>query len=175
MRNRWSFFLLVPLSACGSAPSASSSAAEPAALSPAERATSPDRDEPRPEGIRELASGRGTLVISEVEASRFYQVHGFFAPDGYYTLTPAEAAAAIDALDPAVAALPGNVDDASGYYRHVLGVVVEGRRSAFVAGFCRADEWREPVSVEDGGECYFEGHFDLDAGSFRDLRFHGEA
>ena len=72
--------------------------------------------------------------------------------------------------------MPHGMDDASGYYRHLLGVVVEGRRSVFVAGFCRArDDWREPVSVEDGGTCYFEGYFDLETGAYRDLRVHGAA
>ena len=70
--------------------------------------------------------------------------------------------------------------DADRYYRHLVGVERAGRRQLFVFGFCDGSvrpgpRWTEPFSIDDGGDCYFEGFYDLDENAFRDLAFHGEA
>lgn len=127
----------------------------------------------------EVAGGRGTLLVSAADAPRYFGGHGHFAPDGYFQPSAADYRAALASLDGAVAGLGhARVTDASGYYRHLLGVTRQGRRQVFVAGYCDAPAevaWTEPRAVADGGDCYFEGFFDLARGAYVDLRFHGEA
>ncbi|HJL06203.1 MAG TPA: hypothetical protein RMH85_20680 [Polyangiaceae bacterium LLY-WYZ-15_(1-7)] len=176
------FLLTAALVACGG----SNPAPEAQATAPAEpTATDPTATEPapaEPAATRTLEGGLGTLAVAAVDAPRFFGAHGHFEPDGFFTPTDAELEATLRALGPALAALPraAGPADADRYYRHLVGVERAGRRQLFVFGFCDGSvrpgpRWTEPFSIDDGGDCYFEGFYDLDENAFRDLAFHGEA
>lgn len=129
-------------------------------------------------GRRELARGLGVLVLPRGEAAEYYDVHGNEAADGFFTPSDADVQAALGALAPALAALPraDGPADFDDYHAHVIGVVRGGQRLLFVFGFRHAqDDWTAPFAVDDGGDTYFEGAFDLASSAFVELGFHGEA
>ena len=68
----------------------------------------------------------------------------------------------------------------AGHKRQYAGVVVEGRRLVLANFFCDAyddgDDWlRYPVTVLDGGDCFFSLTYDVARGSYDDLMINGEA
>jgi hypothetical protein len=70
---------------------------------------------------------------------------------------------------------------APGYKRQYLGITRQGRRVIHANLFCqvpgsRVSDWHTvAVVVEDGGDCYFSIEYDVQRGTFRDLRVNGEA
>jgi hypothetical protein len=67
----------------------------------------------------------------------------------------------------------------SEYKRQYAGMVENGRRKILVNFFCnsaRIKDWKlHPVVVEDGGDCFFQIKYDVEAGTFSDLYVNGEA
>jgi hypothetical protein len=64
------------------------------------------------------------------------------------------------------------------YKRQYVGLVKRGRHVIWGNFFCdtpRADWRHEPVSVDDGGDCYFQVEYDVDTGRFSELLVNGEA
>ena len=63
------------------------------------------------------------------------------------------------------------------YWRQYVGIVAGGKRKLYVNAFCHAfGDWqRNPVVVDDGGDCYFQAVFDLDAGTWSHIGVNGEA
>ena len=67
------------------------------------------------------------------------------------------------------------------YKRQFVGVQSEGakgRRTVFANFFCNdwGRNWRtEPISVDDGGDCYFTVEYDVGKGTFSNLSINGEA
>jgi hypothetical protein len=65
------------------------------------------------------------------------------------------------------------------YKRQYAGVVENGRRKIYANFFCngaKITDWKmRPVVVEDGGDCFFQIKYDVDAGTFSDLYINGQA
>ena len=62
--------------------------------------------------------------------------------------------------------------------RQYVGLMKNNRRVIFVNFFCTAYDidWKTTVvAVEDGGDCFFTGVYDIDRAAFYDLRINGEA
>jgi hypothetical protein len=119
-------------------------------------------------------------------ASRGPEFSGWMSkpPQGYWTPTRAEmarleqglAAYLRQAAPPHAGDLVERLSGASGQF---IGVVSAGRRVVFGSFFCRAPEGIDlqsgPVFVADGGACYFQLSYDVEADRFYDLRVNGEA
>jgi hypothetical protein len=65
------------------------------------------------------------------------------------------------------------------YKRQYAGIVEGGRRKIYANFFCNSakiTDWKtRPVAVEDGGDCFFQIKYDVDAATFSDLYINGEA
>ena len=65
------------------------------------------------------------------------------------------------------------------YKRQYAGIVEGGRRKIYANFFCNSakiTDWKiRPVAVEDGGDCFFQIKYDIEAGTFSDLYINGEA
>jgi hypothetical protein len=64
------------------------------------------------------------------------------------------------------------------YKRQYVGITRNGRRVIFANFFCNAFDvdWKtKPVSVSDGGDCYFTVLYDPGPAAFSDLQINGEA
>ena len=65
------------------------------------------------------------------------------------------------------------------YRRQYAGIVENGRRKIYANFFCngaKITDWKtRPVAVEDGGDCFFQIKYDVDAGTFSDLYINGQA
>ena len=65
------------------------------------------------------------------------------------------------------------------YRRQYAGVVENGRRKIYANFFCNTaqiKDWKtRPVAVEDGGDCFFQIKYDVEAGTFSNLYINGEA
>jgi hypothetical protein len=68
---------------------------------------------------------------------------------------------------------------APGYKRQYVGVRRRGRAVIYANFFCEASpnvDWhREPVDVDDGGDCYFQVEYDVTTGRFDNLAVNGGA
>ena len=66
----------------------------------------------------------------------------------------------------------------SDYKRQYVGVIINDKRVIYGNFFCTETgvDWREEwVFVMDGGDCFFQLEFDVENGTFIDLRVNGEA
>lgn len=65
------------------------------------------------------------------------------------------------------------------YRRQYAGIVENGRRKIYANFFCKTaqiTDWKmNPVAVEDGGDCFFQIKYDMDAGTFSNLYINGDA
>jgi hypothetical protein len=65
------------------------------------------------------------------------------------------------------------------YKRQYVGLLKDGHRVVWANFFCDVDShtsWRKsPVDVDDGGDCYFQVEYDLDADTLSNLAVNGEA
>ncbi|MGB7923877.1 MAG: hypothetical protein WCF57_11590, partial [Pyrinomonadaceae bacterium] len=65
------------------------------------------------------------------------------------------------------------------YKRQYAGIVENDRRKIYANFFCigaKIMDWKmRPVAVEDGGDCFFQIKYDVEAGTFSDLYINGEA
>ncbi|HEX8649328.1 MAG TPA: hypothetical protein VF708_00690 [Pyrinomonadaceae bacterium] len=65
------------------------------------------------------------------------------------------------------------------YRRQYAGLVENGRKKIYANFFCKTaqiTDWKmNPVVVEDGGDCFFQIKFDIEAGTFSDLYINGNA
>jgi hypothetical protein len=67
---------------------------------------------------------------------------------------------------------------APSYKRQYVGIRRKGRRVIYANFFCAGseDSWRtRPVSVDDGGDCYFQVEYDVDRRTFSELSINGDA
>jgi hypothetical protein len=67
---------------------------------------------------------------------------------------------------------------APGYKRQYVGIRRRGRKVIYANFFCEAPsyDWhREPVDVDDGGDCYFQVEYDVDGGRFDNIAVNGGA
>ena len=67
---------------------------------------------------------------------------------------------------------------APGYKRQYVGVRRKGRAVIYANFFCEAPKYdwhREPVDVDDGGDCYFQVEYDVAAARFDNLAVNGGA
>ena len=67
---------------------------------------------------------------------------------------------------------------APSYKRQFVGIRPKGRRVIYANFFCEGSEdyWRtRPVSVDDGGDCYFQVEYDVDKRTFSELQINGDA
>jgi hypothetical protein len=68
---------------------------------------------------------------------------------------------------------------ATRYFRQYIGVAGPRGRAVWIHGFCdwlpQAELRARPQTVDDGGTCFFEARYDLDAHRLVDFQFHGEA
>jgi hypothetical protein len=69
-----------------------------------------------------------------------------------------------------------------GYKRQYAGVLLDGRRVIYVNFVCNAvvaegrmDWQRQPILVEDGGDCFFQLRYDAELDAYTDLSVNGEA
>lgn len=64
------------------------------------------------------------------------------------------------------------------YKRQYVGLMRKGRKVIFANFFCDAFDldWKtRPVSVEDGGDCFFNVVYDSGSATFSDLQINGDA
>src|SRR5918912_447727 len=65
------------------------------------------------------------------------------------------------------------------YRRQYAGVVENGHKKIYANFFCKTaqiTDWKmNPVAVKDGGDCFFQIKFDVDAGTFSNLYINGNA
>ena len=120
------------------------------------------------------------VVISAADAPRFYQGATGSKVEGW---SPDEAE--VRALE---RKLPGFLKDSApkrsadlhekvrNYRRQYLGVVKEGTKLVYINAFCRAEAtWdKDIVSVDDGGDCYFQVYWNPATGAFSELSVNGE-
>jgi hypothetical protein len=67
---------------------------------------------------------------------------------------------------------------APGYKRQYVGIVRRGHRRVYANFFCEAPtyDWhRDPVDVDDGGDCYFQVEYDVATGRFDNIAVNGGA
>ena len=65
------------------------------------------------------------------------------------------------------------------YRRQYAGIVENGRKKIYANFFCKTaqiTDWKmNPVAVEDGGDCFFQIKFDVEAGTFSNLYINGNS
>jgi hypothetical protein len=64
------------------------------------------------------------------------------------------------------------------YKRQYVGITRNGRKVIFANFFCHAFDmdWKaKPVTVDDGGDCFFNVTYDPDSATFSDLQINGDA
>jgi hypothetical protein len=65
------------------------------------------------------------------------------------------------------------------YRRQYAGIIENGHKKIYANFFCKtaqiADWKTNPVAVEDGGDCFFQIKFDVEAGTFSNLYINGNA
>lgn len=64
------------------------------------------------------------------------------------------------------------------YKRQYVGLIEDGRKVIYANFFCTAFEkdWMSsPIAVEDGGDCFFQIKYEIEARRYRDLYINGEA
>jgi hypothetical protein len=65
------------------------------------------------------------------------------------------------------------------YRRQYAGIVENGRKKIYANFFCKTaqiTDWKiNPVAVEDGGDCFFQIKYDVEAGTFSSLYINGNA
>jgi hypothetical protein len=64
------------------------------------------------------------------------------------------------------------------YKRQYWGILKNEKKAIFANFFCNAlhyDWTNQEVVVDDGGDCYFQIHYDVETGTFFDLRVNGNA
>ena len=174
------------VSACGESrgPAHSRSPSAPIPAEPEPSSLEPHQVEPQPSGPATSATSIGDLgtrrlIIPAGDAARFYEASaGIGAAESYFTPTVAD----IDAMTArlrAQLASPGPqpiTRPFDAFHFHHIGVVRGGRRLIFTNAFCNTygDRWlREPISVDDGGDCYFDLKYDIETGSLLELHVNG--
>jgi len=119
------------------------------------------------------------VVVPAAEGTRFFHA---LTGESVEAWTPAQSD--VEALE---AALPGFLQSTphhgrpdlatrvATYRRQYVGVVQGGRRLIYVNAFCdRPERWeREPVGVDDGGDCYFQVFWAPEPGAFERLMVNG--
>jgi hypothetical protein len=105
---------------------------------------------------------------------------------GYWTPGEEEIIALEEGLEPYLREEAGDTyprlsEELSSYKRQYFGIVNEGEREILGFFFCDADydsfdDWQdELVAVMDGGDCFFQLHYNVETDSFHNLSVHGEA
>ena len=188
---------LVPVGACGAGEpradatrSAAGSSGEGASATPSPAATTTGAGSrtaaasATPRLVRVGSGDREGVLFAGDRARELLAAHGLSA-DATWDPDPATLATLEDALPAWIGTAAGStsgpriVSRWSSYRRQYAGFVRGGRRAIFASYFCgRADEpgWRsEPISVDDGGDCYFLVSYDPVTRTFFDLSVNGEA
>lgn len=73
---------------------------------------------------------------------------------------------------------PPEGEQLAAYQRQFIGIEHDGSRIIYGNYFCRnmGIDWRDViVSVEDGGDCYFQVKYDVDSGMFTMLMVNGQS
>jgi hypothetical protein len=110
---------------------------------------------------------------------------GFFKTiDGYWTPSRDDVLAFEERLGPYLQGAappqtdPSPLSDLDKYRRQYIGILVDGQRVIFANFFCDGydTDWQHKIVYPiDGGSCYFDVKYDVQAGEFYDLSIHGEA
>jgi hypothetical protein len=136
----------------------------------------------RPTGQR-TAKG---VIFPAVQIEEFSQRSSFFnLPGPYWTPTVADVAQLEDKLEvylrnsgvPRADVVLADLDSSK---RQYLGYGAAGRRMVFINGLCAAaahdPAWQTRlVVVLDGGPCFYQAHYDVQAATFVQLSISGEA
>lgn len=158
----------------GSAASSSTGGSAPASSAPSSSATAANSryvKAPEYEGVvftswERLPSGEGSIGRDKIEGA-------WAVDDNAVARAEAALAPALEKVEPARDVVP----KLAKYKRQYFGFIVGGKRRVYVNAFCIAPPtWREQVvAVDDGGSCYFQAIFDMDAGAYVDIRVNGVA
>lgn len=137
--------------------------------------------EPQEETSIVKLSGAGYegVVVPAAEGTRFFHA---LTGESVEAWTPAQSD--VEALEAALPAFlqstphhgrPDLATRVATYRRQYVGVVQGGRRLIYVNAFCdRPERWeREPVGVDDGGDCYFQVFWAPAPGTFERLTVNG--
>ena len=116
------------------------------------------------------------VIVPEARARGFYwgdhgKTQGYFSPTVEQVLVVAKAL-----RERSWTQYPGIGKRLHVYRYHVVGLVMDGRRVLFLNGFCdaRGDWYRKTVSIDDGGDCYFQLSFDPSTNAELKLTVNGE-
>lgn len=112
---------------------------------------------------------RGVIVPAHDAGSLVYGTRPEIPEEDYWTPTRAD----VKAAEAAIAAEQGDLE----HNRQYAGFTEDGERHVFVNGFCEsfsADWTREPVHVDDGGDCFFTAIYKVDRDILEMFRFNGQ-
>lgn len=112
---------------------------------------------------------RGVIVPARDAGSLVYGTRPEIPDEDYWTPTLAD----VEAAEAAIAAEQGDLE----HNRQYAGFTEDGERKIFVNGFCQsfsADWTREPVLVDDGGDCFFTAIYNVDRDVLEMFRFNGQ-
>ncbi len=111
------------------------------------------------------------LIVPAAHAARFYGGHG--DKPSFWTPRADDVSKLNAALDVIWDKEPSIAQHASDHRYQVVGIV-EGRKLLFVNAFCRGKDWKsKPISVDDGGACYFTFKLDPASGVVSALSING--
>jgi hypothetical protein len=123
------------------------------------------------------------VIVPQEQAAIFIQRLGLVEAEAYWTPSQDDITKLEEQLGPYLQQAAGERwpelwQKLSGYKRQYIGIVENGHRKIVVNFFCdiMGRDWkREPVTVLDGGDCFFNVTYDVGTGVFSDLYIHGEA
>ncbi|MEM9195104.1 MAG: hypothetical protein AAGF12_38385 [Myxococcota bacterium] len=145
---------------------------EPEAL---EAAPAPHRATP------EVASSQ-IHIVPENRAHEYFDGTAFSPPSAYFTPTPSDVERLERALVPYLRGARNGrrsvtrpLDD---YNRRYHGLIENDERFIRLQALCMdfdAPDWREPVMVDDGGDCFFDVNWSVENETFSQFMVNGEA
>jgi len=172
--------LLTLLAGCSRAPRNNAGPASPLAIpDPPPVTTGPDA---APSADQVVVHGK-TVLMPAALGPQFGIMINLDRPTEFFRPTLEQAEHAHSRLDgflqgrSARALAPDLHTRAQGYFNQWVGVVLQdGRRFLYGNYFCHAfDDIKQPISVDDGGDCFLQVTFDLQHDAFVGLQVNGEA
>lgn len=116
-----------------------------------------------------VGGSQGVIIPARDAGALVHGTKPEIPDEDYWTPTVAD----VEAAESALLADQGALD----HTRQYAGFVENGDRKVFVNGFCdtfSADWTREPVRVDDGGDCFFTAIYNVDRAELEMFRFNGE-
>ena len=136
--------------------------------------------------VVKTSDAKGVIFPAEMVEEWWWFVMGYREAGENWTPSPSQVmtleAALIPFLkmanDPWLRPEPPIWERVSDYSRQYIGLIEDGRKIIYGNYFCqsRGTDWQQEIEwVDDGGDCYFQVKYDVEAEAIYELRVNGEA